>query len=73
MKKLIGAVMAFLAMLFVGVAQAVPPDFTGLTAGVDFSTLIAAVMAVAVLAVGFVIAKSGAAAIVMFISRMAGR
>jgi len=53
-------------------AFAVGPDFTTLTAGVDFATLIAAIMAVAVLAVGYTIAKSGAAGIVSFIRRMAG-
>lgn len=59
---------AFLTMLGFA-ANALPPDFAALTTGVDFSTLIAAVMAVAVLAVGFVLAKGGAAGIVTFIKK----
>lgn len=61
-----------LSLLSVSPAFAAGPDFTTLTAGVDFSTLIAATMAIAVLAVGYTIAKSGAAGIVSFIRRMAG-
>ena len=68
MKKLLVAVLGLLPLS----VFAVGPDFTALTAGVDFGTLVAAVMAVAVLSVGFVVAKGGAAGIVRFIARMAG-
>lgn len=62
-------VVALVLSLMATSALALPPDFTALTTGVDFSTLIAAVMAVAVLAVGFVLAKGGATGIVSFIKR----
>ena len=72
MKKNVLVLLAGLLALVGAPAFAAGPDFTALTAGVDFGTVIAATMAVAVLSVGFVLAKSGAAGIVRFISRMAG-
>lgn len=66
--------MLLLTALFMmaGLASAAGPDFSTLTGGVDYTTLIGAVMAVAVLAVGYVLAKQGSAGIVRFIGRMAG-
>ncbi len=52
-------------------AFAAGPDMTPLTSGVDFSTIIAGILAVATLGVGYVLAKGGAAGIVSFIKRMA--
>lgn len=72
MKKNASVLLLSLLVLVGAPAFAAGPDFTTLTAGVDFGTVISATMAVAVLSVGFVLAKAGAAGIVRFISRMAG-
>lgn len=70
MKNLLMSLVAGFLSLLGFAAHAVGPDYTALTTGVDFTTLIAAVMAVAVLAVIYVLAKGGASAIVKFIGRM---
>jgi hypothetical protein len=53
-------------------AFAAGPDFTALTTGIDLTTLIAAIMAVALLGIGYVMAKGGAVAIMGFIKRVTG-
>lgn len=64
--------LAFLAGLvgFLGLtggALAAPPDYSSLTTAVDFSTTIAAVMAVAALIAGLYLAIRGAKTILAFI------
>jgi len=48
------------------------PNFNSLLASVVFDGLIVAVLAVAVLAIGFVLSKAGSASLVRFISSVAG-
>jgi|GEM_PF-4511402 len=71
MMKMLQAFLAVLMAFVPFLARAAGPDMSALTAGVDFSTLIAAILAIAVLGVGYVLAKGGAAGIVAFIKRMA--
>lgn len=71
-KKIAMALSGFGLSMGSVVAFAAGPDFTPLTGSVDYTTLITAVFAVALLAVGYVIAKQGAAGLVRFIGRMAG-
>lgn len=69
MKKIQLLFMVFLSMLGVS-AFAVGPDLSPLSGGVDFSTVITAVLAVALLGVGWVLAKAGALTVISFVSKV---
>jgi len=70
MKKLLQTLGVALMSVLPFLAHA-DTDFTPLTSGVSFVGITAAILAVAVLGVTYVIAKGGAAGIVSFIKRMA--
>jgi len=63
MKKLFALFLTMLA----GSAFAVGPDYTALTSGIDLTTTIAAVMAVAVIGLGFILARGGAKTVMNFV------
>lgn len=60
LKSFLGAVLAFALSLFGLTAHAVGPDLTSLTTAVDFSTVTAAVLAVAASLIVVYIAWKGA-------------
>lgn len=70
MKKYLSGLLAGLLSLLGFSANAAGPDFTALTSGIDLTTLIAAIMAVAVIGIGYVLAKGGAVSIMGFIKRV---
>jgi hypothetical protein len=55
------------ASLLSSSAFAVGPDYTALTSGIDLTTTIAAVMAVAVIGLGFILARGGAKTVMNFV------
>lgn len=59
----------FLLLGLVSSAFAAPPDFTPLTSAIDISTVITAVLAVAVIGIGFILASRGATTVMAFIKR----
>jgi hypothetical protein len=48
---------------------AAAPDFTTLTSGIDFGTIVAAIMAVALLFVGVILAVKGAKIVMNFLQQ----
>lgn len=69
LKKIGGVLVACAPMS----AFAVGPDLTPLTNAIDVSTVVTAVLAVAVIGIGFILAKKGATAVMGFISHALGR